>query len=290
LEFLPWTLLWPLVWLMGRRRVFAPGATPEGASAWRLLLVWVGVFLVFFSLSAGKRGLYLLPAFPAAALLCGAALDQALKGRGRLPRGWARGLAVGGLLLAGGGGALALSDGFTLRPGSGFALPPSFGVALVGVAAFAALAWSAAGRVRPVAAASAQTAVAVAALLGIELAVFSLVYPAMDGEKSPRHIAVAARRIAGPELAVGVFDHRPLIGGIAYYAGPPVVELPDPTTARRYLDDGGRAIILKRRHLERLAELGPLAIQASSRSGRRQLVVVAPAVAQGGSSESGSLE
>jgi hypothetical protein len=39
------------------------------ASAARFLMIWMIVPLIFFSLSAGKRGLYLLPIFPALALV-----------------------------------------------------------------------------------------------------------------------------------------------------------------------------------------------------------------------------
>ncbi|MCW5891546.1 MAG: glycosyltransferase family 39 protein [bacterium] len=40
----------------------------------RLCLAWAGVILVFFSLAAGKRSVYLLPAYPPLALLAGPAL------------------------------------------------------------------------------------------------------------------------------------------------------------------------------------------------------------------------
>ena len=73
-NFLPWTLLWPLVAWFAVTRVFREGADAERARAWRFLLAWVGAALLFFSLSTGKRGLYLLPVFPAAALLCADAL------------------------------------------------------------------------------------------------------------------------------------------------------------------------------------------------------------------------
>lgn len=60
--WLPLTLLLP--WLV-----------PQWRNAWRdrdlriaLLLSWVGIVVLFFSLSSGKRGVYILPALPALAL------------------------------------------------------------------------------------------------------------------------------------------------------------------------------------------------------------------------------
>ena len=58
----------------------------ERARVWRFLLAWLGSAFVFFSLSGGKRGLYLLPAFPAAALLCADAVVSALRAGARPPR------------------------------------------------------------------------------------------------------------------------------------------------------------------------------------------------------------
>jgi 4-amino-4-deoxy-L-arabinose transferase-like glycosyltransferase len=102
LDCLPWTLLWPAVFVAGRqvfRGSSAPEARePERRRAWRFLLAWVGASLVFFSLSSGKRGLYLLPTFPAMALLCADSLVRLLAGRARMPRGLATLAAVMGLL------------------------------------------------------------------------------------------------------------------------------------------------------------------------------------------------
>ena len=72
LDFLPWSLLLPfaipVLWRWSRRSSGKTDDTPDIAWAARFLLVWLIVPLVFFSLSAGKRGLYLLPIFPALAL------------------------------------------------------------------------------------------------------------------------------------------------------------------------------------------------------------------------------
>lgn len=77
LDFLPWSLVLPfsipILWRWSRvssntaRGPFDAGF--ERASSARFLLVWMILPLIFFSLSAGKRGLYLLPIFPALALV-----------------------------------------------------------------------------------------------------------------------------------------------------------------------------------------------------------------------------
>jgi 4-amino-4-deoxy-L-arabinose transferase-like glycosyltransferase len=60
-DFLPWSLLWPFA-----IPAFCRFAWPSREA--RLLAAWILVPLAFFTLSAGKRGLYLLPIFPALAL------------------------------------------------------------------------------------------------------------------------------------------------------------------------------------------------------------------------------
>jgi 4-amino-4-deoxy-L-arabinose transferase-like glycosyltransferase len=60
--WLPLTLLVP--WLIPRWRK----AWQQGDLRISLLLSWVGLVVLFFSLSSGKRGVYILPALPAVAL------------------------------------------------------------------------------------------------------------------------------------------------------------------------------------------------------------------------------
>lgn len=71
LDFLPWSLLWPCA-IPAFARIVRPPPSAPGASdrrdPARLLAAWILVPLAFFTLSAGKRGLYLLPIFPALAL------------------------------------------------------------------------------------------------------------------------------------------------------------------------------------------------------------------------------
>jgi 4-amino-4-deoxy-L-arabinose transferase-like glycosyltransferase len=77
-DFLPWFL-------------FLPGAVVYGFSERKdgisrgffFLLIWFVVIFLFFSVSRGKRAIYLLPLYPAASLMVGRFWDDYLSGSGR---------------------------------------------------------------------------------------------------------------------------------------------------------------------------------------------------------------
>ena len=66
-DWLPWALFlpWTLPWVWQRRKSGYP---------MRFLLCWIVPAFVFFSIAAGKRGVYLLPLFPAFAILFAASI------------------------------------------------------------------------------------------------------------------------------------------------------------------------------------------------------------------------
>lgn len=107
--WMPLTLLLPWAVPAWWRRIRRGQALPL------LLLGWVVLVLLFFSLSPGKRGVYILPALPALAL----ALAPLLPGLLRRPdvHAWLRWLALGLslLLLAGSLWALSGRAGFAQR-------------------------------------------------------------------------------------------------------------------------------------------------------------------------------
>ncbi len=83
-QFLPWT-------------IFLPGAIAYGFSKemvvkrkeFFFLLAWSVVIFLFFSLSKGKRGLYLLPLYPAVSLMVGKLWNDLIEGyMDPFPRGW----------------------------------------------------------------------------------------------------------------------------------------------------------------------------------------------------------
>jgi 4-amino-4-deoxy-L-arabinose transferase-like glycosyltransferase len=285
LDFLPWTLLWPIAYLVGRRQVFNAAGNPpdpETRRAWRFLLAWVSVSLVFFTISSGKRGLYMLPAFPALALICADSLQRYLSGRSRLPRSLTVGAALVALLLAGAaleaasagltGFAIALSDPFLAAIRS--PLLASFGLAVIAALAGGCAAWMVLARNRaPVIFFS---GVAIVTILAVELSVFLLLYPALEPITSPRPIALSAASITGPGDRIGLVGDRAMIGGLAYYGERRVAPLSTPESVGRFVDGGGKAIVVKARKLKRVEEVTPLEIVSRSRTGRREVLVVTP--------------
>jgi 4-amino-4-deoxy-L-arabinose transferase-like glycosyltransferase len=72
-EFLPWFILLPGAIGYGFSR-----KDPEKRKAFLFCFVWFTVIFIFFTLSKGKRAVYLLPLYPAAALMVGKFMDDFL--------------------------------------------------------------------------------------------------------------------------------------------------------------------------------------------------------------------
>lgn len=286
-DFLPWVVLAPVVWWAARHQVFAaPGeksepVNPEVRRAWRFLLSWVAASLLFFSLSSGKRGLYMIPVFPAAVLLCADALVRYLAGRSSLPRPLAVGAAVTAVLaVLVGAEALLASAGmplFLADEMSDLLHDPwlaAFGCALLGVAAGGSALWVVLRRNR--APLVSYPALVAGCAVVVQLAVFLLLFPALNPILSVRRIAVSAASVTPPGHPIGLVSDSAMVGGLVYYAARPVRELSEPEDVRRFLDEGGSTFVVKRRKLDRIEALTPVEVVSSSRSGRREVVVVTP--------------
>ena len=277
-------ILWPVVWLVGRRTIFAPPAARDDAAAraWRFLLASIATSLVFFSISTAKRSVYLLPAYPAAALLCADGLLRWLAGRAHLPRAFVAGAGVVlAVLLA--LGAEANAAGLA-RP---LVLPAdlvaelrsphllAFGCGLLGVAVAglaAAILW-ARNRVPPYG----FPALAAGTVAAVELTAFLLLLPALEPTQTLRPTAEAAGRLTPAGERIGVLGSRAMVGGLNYYGGRRVEVLRTPEDVERFFLGGGRALVLKRKKLERLTT--PVDVVHSARSGKRELLVVTPSAA-----------
>ena len=282
LDFLPWTLAWPALWVVARRSVFAPAGDESTQRAWRFLLAGVATNLLFFSLSSGKRGLYLLPVFPATALLSADALQRWLAGRARLPRAFGVGAAVVlALLLAVGVEAIAAGLGHPLllrrEALAELRLPflVAFGCGLAGVG-LAGLAAALLG-MRNRAPAYAFPGLVAGVLAAVELAGFTLLLPALEPMQSYRPAALAAREITPPGQRIGLLGSRSLVGGLAYYGERRVTPLETPAEVERFFAAGGRALVLKGKKLDGLPV--PVEVVERVHSGRRELLVVTPRTA-----------
>lgn len=278
-SFLPWTLLWPVVWVVGRSQIFTGFGGDETRRAWRFLLAVVATSFVFFSLSSGKRGLYMLPAFPFAALLCGDAVVRWVRGRAHPPKGLsaiAAGLALG-LGLLGGEIVLASLEMPLLLGRFPELLDESdptwlavFGVTVSTLAAAGTVTWALMLRNR--ARVAGFVGLLIGGVLAFELAAFVILFPAIDPMRSPRDIAVAAAAFAEPGEPIGMFRDRALIGALAYYGHRRIVQLDDADAVAEFAAAGGRTVVLKRRKIARLGM--PVEIVSSDHSGDRELVVV----------------
>ncbi|MDJ0869864.1 MAG: hypothetical protein QNK03_27470, partial [Myxococcota bacterium] len=69
---------------------------------------------------------------------------------------------------------------------------------------------------------------------------------------------------------------RTLTGGLVYYAGRRVVPLGDGEAIRRFVDGGGRALVVRERKLDRVEAVTPVEERFRSRRGRRTLLLVTP--------------
>jgi 4-amino-4-deoxy-L-arabinose transferase-like glycosyltransferase len=268
LDFLPWTLLWPLAAVAARRALRARRTlTTRAADPTRLLVACCAVPLVFFSLSAGKRGLYLLPIFPLLALLCGAGVEDALARRGRLPRPLL-------LVLTGACTLPALVAGawqagwLPHLPRLALAPPALWIPTLAAIAAGLCLALAVLRSPRQ------RLASLVAAFVALELSAFLGLYPSLDSEKSPRPLSEVAASLTPAQETIAVYRENALSGGIAYYSGRRVVNLETLSSVREHVQNGGRVVITGVREQEPLSAIAPFEVRGRSRSGHRELLLL----------------
>jgi 4-amino-4-deoxy-L-arabinose transferase-like glycosyltransferase len=88
------------------------GSVEDRVRAYRFLLCWMGVYLLFFSVAATKLPNYVLPIYVPTALLCGRFLDRWQRGIIE-PASWTVQAALGGMAFAG----LAVAVGLALAGG-----------------------------------------------------------------------------------------------------------------------------------------------------------------------------
>jgi 4-amino-4-deoxy-L-arabinose transferase-like glycosyltransferase len=163
-----------------------------------MLAVWVLLVLLFFSLSSGKRSVYIFPAAPAFALIVGACARD-LEARAmvrRLARLFP--LLLGGLVIATGFYALGnLQAVARYLPDA--AVVTRCAIALVGTGAAAILVSLLPGRQRPFIGLAASCA---ALWIGAGL----FVAPAIDGIRSGRDLVRSAETAVAPDEDLGIVD------------------------------------------------------------------------------------
>ena len=235
-DFLPWSLLLPAAVAWWRRR-----PAPERA-AWWLPVGWAGFILVFFSLSSGKRSVYLLPLYPAAALLVGGLLARYPAQVPDTLRRWgvqASLLVFLGLFLLVPAAGLSLKDQIDLGQ-----LPPVVEPTLWAMAGIS-LAALLAGGVRPRWLPRLAPGVTVIGFLLITLVAF----PALNAEKSHRPLTAAVlERVESPDRLRFYRDHIP---GVLFYSGlPRIPMIARHELAATFAEERPLYLLIKRRYYE----------------------------------------
>ena len=262
-DLLPGTLLLPAA-------AFLSFADPARRRLHLRCWIWILVPLVFFSLSASKRPVYMLPALPPIALLCGSLVDSMARGTaGRLARRCAfagAGLALGALLLAG-----------MAAPLLAWRRAPAL-LAPAGIAAVLAAAGAAAGlgRLRRGSFSGACVAL-LASLFAVWLVAVVGLLPATNPINSPRPFAQEILRQvpdSAPLMTYGLYRFR---SGYIFYTGRPMPRLADLPALRDFLARPERVFcVLPVEDYDRLepAVKGPAHVLARGGAGRRRDVLI----------------
>jgi len=242
--FFPWSCYLPLAIVEGLWRVWKRTETTAVTHALGLTLVWICVWVGAFSAAATKLPNYVLPAYPAAALLVGVLGAEALRrGRWTHPRCMAAGLGW----LAFGGIATAVTVLVAARYGLQGAEP----AALVGLVPLlgAAACWWAARRnlLEPVAAFTATS------LLFTGLAVGPAAWRLAGANVLPGLVEQAHQHVGG-RARIGTFPQ--ITPNVVYYADGRVTECyyDQPQAALRFISSGSDCVLLVREdHLSHIA-------------------------------------
>ena len=196
-DFFPWSFLLPGALLAGLR-----GTTGESRRWMIFMTVWMGVTVAFFSLSSGKRTVYVLTMYPAMAMAMGAGLDRLAATWPRW-RGWLL-APLACMLLLTGGAAVALPHlgaGRRLLAPLGSDLLPTAGLALGGLAvvlaATSVLAWR--GRIVP------GTALLASGFAALMLWATFFLLPRFDAIKSARPLAADLSSRMGAAETYGMY-------------------------------------------------------------------------------------
>jgi 4-amino-4-deoxy-L-arabinose transferase-like glycosyltransferase len=251
IEFFPWSLLLPTAIVVGWRRL--SGRARQG---FLFALCWMVATVLFFSLSPGKRTVYILTMYPAMALLIGAALDR-LAAEWPRERRWL----LWPLGLAGGLSTLFLIALPLLGRGRPDALPLGgdrlfwmvMAIVAPAVCGAAAAWWIAlSGRVS-------RATIALAAgmaLTGISAALF--LWPHFDTVKSARELSAFLSARMGPDEPYGIYPR--LDPTFLFYTQRFAVDLNSEGKLRDFLRRPGRIwLLIQRDDLKRLEKpLPPL--------------------------------
>jgi 4-amino-4-deoxy-L-arabinose transferase-like glycosyltransferase len=199
LFWLPFSLFIP--WLIGRWR---DAWRQRDARVWWPLL-WALLVLVFFTASAGKRDMYILPALPALALSAAPFMAAIAQRRGLRWLLFSLAALIGVLFLGAGLAALLANPGFELKLEAQRGLTAAdadrvwLAAAAMGALILVAAAWTRVHR-------AVTLMLVTVAIVWIGYGV--LLAPQLDGESSGRDLMRQARIEAGADTAIGLVAWR----------------------------------------------------------------------------------
>ena len=212
-----------------------------------VLLAWVVLVVVFFSASAGKRGVYVLPAVPALAMAAGPWLPELLRAAGPRRVSFALAAVLAGIALCG-AVYFAVSAEAAARVAEQLGLRPVLPLVIIGAVGGVAVAI-----VRPRQGWLAYAAVLLATLAVVGLVVNPRIDPARSGRAFMEDIERASADV--PELGlVGYKAHfllqlrRPIVHFGQARWREPVAEASD--AAAWLAERPGRALVVNRKALE----------------------------------------
>jgi 4-amino-4-deoxy-L-arabinose transferase-like glycosyltransferase len=237
--FAPWSVfLGAAVWygVKGTRREkpACPSESVNSHRPYRFLVCWVAVYLVFFSAAATKLPNYVLPVYPALAILTARFLVRWREGELAVPT-WVMRVALAGLALtalAVGGGLLVAGGALPVLPSGSRVFPGLGWWAVLGVVPLAAVVVMA----RAVRAHNRPRFVRAMAVGSVALTALLAAFPPLviDARKAPRELVRASGvDAAGRDLRLGHLDwFQP---SLVFYARREVVELTSPELAAAFL-------------------------------------------------------
>ncbi len=209
----PWTFVLPAVLVVGWRR-FVRDRDAPGRPGFLFAACWVGVTLLFFSLSPAKRSVYMLTMFPGLALAVAAVLDR-LAAEWPRERRWLS-LPLGLLTGLLGGAAVALVPATAGRPELALlpaSLPTTAALCLGLWALGCGIAFGLALADRPISAVVSVAAGTVLSVLGLVLTIL----PAVNPLKSVRPLAERFRAEAAAGEPYAVYPR--LDAPVLFYTG-----------------------------------------------------------------------
>ena len=268
--FFPWSCLLPIGIYRLVLRLRA-GATNETRAADTFLACWAGLYITFFSLASTKLPSYILPCYPALAVITGKLVDEWLRSRSLVPRLWFRWALYTPAIIG-----LAIAAGLPIV--AHYLLPGEAWLGIVGLTLLAGsgvLVWLARGPQvdRVPAAFAAMSLLFVVALTAGVASRISL------HTTSPTIVA-EARRLVGPKPQLVAFRHyEPTL---VYYARSHVPSVGTAEELDAYLTKHPQACIVTRdEHLAALEEALQEKPQVAARHRRflrrrGEIVLVAP--------------